>query len=173
MRFDNQYYPGLIADILGAHARYYAQAWSFGLKFEAKVAADLASFLINMHEGRDLLLTAKRLDDRFLGSIVIDASDYAGRGAHLRWFIVAPEAQRTGLGKQLLDRAIGFCRERGYHRLYLYTFAGLDSARRLYEQAGFKLMEEQEATTWGRSMREQRFEIELLPADPFENSEGG
>ncbi len=55
-------------------------------------------------------------------------------------------------------------------RLYLYTFAGLDSARRLYEQAGFKLKEEQEANTWGRPMREQRFEAELLPDDPFENS---
>ena len=29
MQFDSQYYPGIIADILGAHARYYAQAWSF------------------------------------------------------------------------------------------------------------------------------------------------
>ena len=173
MRFDSHYYPGIVADILGAHARYYAQTWSFGLKFEAKVAADLAGFILNMDVDQDLLLTAKRPDERFLGSIVIDSSDYAGRGAHLRSFIVAPEAQRTGLGKQLLDRAIGFCRERGYHRVYLYTFAGLDSARRLYEQAGFKLTEEQEASTWGRAMREQRFEVELLPADPFENSEGG
>lgn len=173
MQFDNQYYPGVIADILGAHARYYAQTWSFGVKFEAKVAADLAGFIVNRDVDQDLLLTAKRPDERFLGSIVIDGSDYAGRGAHLRWFIVTPEAQRTGLGKQLLDRAIGFCRERGYHRLYLYTFVGLDSARHLYEQSGFKLKEEQEANTWGRPMREQRFEAELLPNDPFENSEGG
>ena len=173
MRFDNQYYPGVIADIVGAHARYYAQTWSFGMKFEARVAADLAGFVVNMNPDQDLLLTAKRPDERFLGSIVIDGSDFAGRGAHLRWFIVAPEAQRTGLGKQLLDRALGFCRERGYHRLYLYTFAGLDSARRLYEQAGFKLAEELAADTWGRAMREQRFDIELLPGDPFENSEGG
>ena len=119
------------------------------------------------------VLVAKRPDERVLGSIVIDSADYAGRGAHLRWFIVSPEAQRTGLGKQLLDRALGFCRERGYHRVYLYTFAGLDSARRLYEQAGFKLKEEQEAATWGPAMREQCFEIELQANDPFENSEGG
>ena len=173
MRFDNHYYPGVIADILGAHARYYAQTWSFGAKFEAKVAADLAGFILNMNPDQDLLLVAKRPDERFLGSIVIDSADYAGRGAHLRWFIVSPEAQRTGLGKQVLDRALGFCRERGYHRVYLYTFAGLDSARRLYEQAGFKLKEEQEAATWGPAMREQCFEIELQANDPFENSEGG
>ena len=173
MRFDHEYYPGIVADILGAHARYYAQTWSFGVKFEAKVAADLASFVVNMNRDQDLLLVAKRPDERFLGSIAIDSADYGGRGAHLRWFIVAPEAQRTGLGKQLLDRALSFCRERGYHRIYLYTFAGLDSARHLYELAGFKLKEEQVADTWGRSMKEQCFEMELLPDDPFENSEGG
>lgn len=163
MRFDAGYYPGILADIAGAHARYYAQAWSFGHVFEAKVAADLAGFLVNSQPNRDLLLVAKRPDDRFLGSILIDAGDVANSGAHLRWFIVAPEAQRTGLGKQLLDRAIGFCREQKYRHIYLYTFAGLDSARRLYEQAGFKLTAEQEADTWGRPMREQRFDLELAP----------
>jgi GNAT superfamily N-acetyltransferase len=164
MQFDHEYYPGVVADIVGAHARYYAQTWSFGMKFEVKVAADLAGFVLNMNRDRDLLLVAKRPDERFLGSIAIDGVDHAGRGAHLRWFIVTPEAQRTGLGRQLLDRAIGFCRERDYRRVYLYTFAGLDSARHLYEQTGFTLGEEQEANTWGRAMREQRFDLTLEPA---------
>ena len=47
MQFQTNYYPGILADIVGTHARYYAQAWSFGSAFEAKVSADLASFLIN------------------------------------------------------------------------------------------------------------------------------
>jgi ribosomal protein S18 acetylase RimI-like enzyme len=173
MRFDHDYYPGVIADILGAHARYYAESWSFGMKFEVKVAADLAGFVLNMNRDKDLLLVAKRPDERFLGSIVIDSADHAGRGAHLRWFIVAPEAQRTGLGKQLLDRALGFCRERDYRRVYLYTFAGLDSARRLYEQAGFRLTEEQEANSWGRPMREQRFELDLPPDQSADSAAAG
>lgn len=163
MHFEAAYYPGVLGDIVGAHARYYAGAWSLGRAFEAKVGAELAGFLVNMKEDRDLLLTARRPDERFLGSIVIDGRDAADHGAHLRWFIVAPEAQRTGLGKQLLDRAIGFCRERDYRHVYLYTFAGLDSARRLYEQAGFKLTQEQEANTWGRALREQRFDLDLPP----------
>jgi ribosomal protein S18 acetylase RimI-like enzyme len=159
MQFQTNYYPGILADIVGTHARYYAQAWSFGSAFEAKVSADLASFLINMKPSRDLLLAARRPDERFLGSIAIDGA--GGDDAHLRWFIVAPEGQRTGLGKQLLDRAIGFCRERNYRRIHLFTFAGLDAARRLYEQAGFKLTEEQDANTWGPVMREQRFDLKL------------
>lgn len=159
MQFDTSYYPGILADIVGAHARYYAQAWSFGAAFEAKVGADLAGFIVNRKPARDLLLVARRPDERFLGSIVIDGA--GGDDAHLRWFIVASEGQRTGLGKQLLDRAIGFCRERDFRRIHLFTFAGLDTARRLYEQAGFTLTEEQEANTWGPTMREQRFDLRL------------
>lgn len=161
MRFEHQYYPGIIADILGAHARYYAEHWSFGMKFEIKVAADIASFLLKFDPTNDLLLVAKRSDDRFLGSIIIDSSDQDKKAVHLRWFIVTMEAQRTGLGRQLLDRAIGFCREHNYPRIYLNTFAGLDTARRLYEQVGFKIVDERDANTWGRVMREQEFELQL------------
>jgi hypothetical protein len=42
--------------------------------------------------------------------------------------------------------------------VYLNTFAGLDAARALYERAGFHLVDEIEGESWGRTMREQRFE---------------
>jgi hypothetical protein len=53
---------------------------------------------------------------------------------------------------------MAFCRDRAVPLVYLNTFAGLDAARALYEQAGFRLVQEVEAQTWGRVMREQRFE---------------
>ena len=37
------------------------------------------------------------------------------------------------------------------------TFTGLDAARRMYEARGFRLVEETEAQSWGKSVREQRF----------------
>ena len=42
-------------------------------------------------------------------------------------------------------------------RVELWTFAGLDAARHLYESQGFALVEEQEGARWGRVVREQRF----------------
>jgi len=50
-----------------------------------------------------------------------------------------------------------FCRQRGYHRVYLWSFAGLNAARHLYEGQGFRLAEEKEARSWGKPVTEQKF----------------
>jgi hypothetical protein len=42
--------------------------------------------------------------------------------------------------------------------VYLTTFAGLDPARHLYEDFGFRLTDERRGTTWGPELVEQRFE---------------
>ena len=64
----------------------------------------------------------------------------------------------SGLGKTLLGRAISFCDERGYERMWLTTFAGLDAARSLYERHGFVLAGEAEIDQWSGGVREQIFE---------------
>jgi GNAT superfamily N-acetyltransferase len=70
--------------------------------------------------------------------------------------------QGRGLGADLHGRAIGFCDGRGYERIWLTTFAGLDVARSLYERHGFVLTEELEADQWGGDVIEQVFE-RLMP----------
>jgi hypothetical protein len=50
-----------------------------------------------------------------------------------------------------------FCRQRGYASVYLWTFAGLDAARHLYENQGFRFAEEKEDRTWGEPVTEQKF----------------
>lgn len=149
------YRPGCLADIVGCHARYYAEHWGFGIGFEAKVAGELAEFAGRMQASDDLLLVAYD-GDRFAGSIVIDASGGGLLGAHLRWFIVATPGE--GLGRRLIQAAIEFCTERGYQSLWLTTFSGLDAARRLYEQHGFKLVEESAEDQWQGGVREQLFQ---------------
>jgi RimJ/RimL family protein N-acetyltransferase len=52
-----------------------------------------------------------------------------------------------------------FCRARGYDRVYLWTFEGLDAARHLYEKAGFRLAQQQRGRQWGTEVNEQRFEL--------------
>ncbi len=53
---------------------------------------------------------------------------------------------------------LGCFSRRKSQQVYLSTFAGLDSARHLYEKCGFKLLEENEGNTWGVRVREQVFE---------------
>jgi len=73
-----------------------------------------------------------------------------------------PEFQKSGIGKELILRAIDFCKDKRYPKVYLWTFEGLTEARRLYEAVNFRLCEENEAVQWGQTIREQKFELELL-----------
>ncbi len=150
--------PGLVGDIVSAHGIYYAREWGFGQVFEAKVSRELAAFLDACRPETDRLFHASH-DGRFAGSLAIDGND-AGMPAcmaHLRWFIVADHARGRGTGRLLLSAAMRFLAEAGFQGCYLNTFAGLNSARRLYEAAGFVLEHEQEAATWGKRVTEQRF----------------
>jgi GNAT superfamily N-acetyltransferase len=151
------YIPGAIGKVVELHATYYAQQWGFGLFFEAKVATGLASFLSRFDERHDGFWIAVH-DQRIVGSITIDGSEVATKGGQLRWFILDSEYQGKGIGKQLMGEAIRFCEEKNFQRVYLSTFAGLDSARHLYEKWGFKLLEEKVDNTWGVRVREQMFE---------------
>jgi GNAT superfamily N-acetyltransferase len=151
------YVPGSLGRVVELHGSYYHEHWGFGFFFEAKVAAELAAFLSRYDEGRDGFWTALA-DGRVEGSIAIDGIHAQSQGAHLRWFIVSDAWRGQGAGRRLIHAALGFCRERGYSSVYLWTFEGLNAARHLYEQAGFRLVEEHRGTQWGTEVNEQRFE---------------
>ncbi|MCO5107394.1 MAG: GNAT family N-acetyltransferase [Burkholderiaceae bacterium] len=152
------YVPGCIGRIAELHASYYHRAAGFGLAFESKVARELADFCERYVAGRDGLWLALA-DGRIEGSIAIDGSHAARDGAHLRWFIVSDAVRGRGVGGRLLDAAMAFCRARGYERVHLWTFEGLDAARYLYEKAGFGLAQQQRGRQWGTEVNEQRFEL--------------
>lgn len=152
------YRPGALAQTVQLHMAYYAPVWNFGVAFETKVASELAEFLGRMDASRDLYLTAFDNDGELLGSITIDAAGVRSHGAHLRWFIISDAARGTGLGRILMQRAVEFCDQNGYSRIYLTTFAGLEAARHLYESFGFALVSEADVDQWQGGVREQLFE---------------
>jgi len=154
------YLPGAIGRIVELHGTYYHKTWGFGLFFETKVARELSEFLARFNESRDGFWTVYK-NDRVEGSIVIDGIKAPLEGAHLRWFIISPELRGHGLGHRLLEKAISFCKEKGYSSIYLWTFEGLHPARHLYEKFGFKLVWEGEGAQWGTKVTEQRFELHL------------
>lgn len=157
------YVPGAIGRISELHGTYYATHWGFGLFFEAKVATELSTFLKAHDARRDAMWTAT-IDGRVEGGIVIDGSHAADKGAHLRWFILSNALRGKGVGRQLITRAIDFCLEKKYRRIVLWTFEGLDAARHLYENTGFRLVCQQKGAQWGTEVNEQMFECQLLPA---------
>lgn len=154
------YVPGAIGRVTELHATYYCKAWNFGLNFEAKVASELAEFLQRYDPAKDGFWTATQ-GGRVEGAIAIDGVRAETDGAHLRWFILSDALRGRGVGNRLMRQAVGFCRERRYSRIYLWTFQGLDAARHLYEKSGFRLAEEIEGEQWGKRVLEQRFVLVL------------
>jgi GNAT superfamily N-acetyltransferase len=154
------YIPGAIGRIAELHGLYYSREWGFGKFFEAKVATELAEFVSRLDESQDGLWTAC-LENRVQGAIAIDGIKARTDAAHLRWFILSTELKGRGLGNQLIDRALGFCREKAYKNVYLWTFQGLDTARHLYEKHGFNLAEASKGSQWGTTVIEQKFILEL------------
>lgn len=154
------YVPGSIGRVAELHGTYYHRHAGFGLYFEAKMAGELAEFLARYEDARDGFWTVS-LSGRVEGSIAIDGLRAADGAAVLRWFIVADALRGTGFGTRLLAAAVGHCRGRGYPRISLWTFEGLDAARHLYEKAGFRLVEQRRGAQWGIEVNEQRFELRL------------
>jgi GNAT superfamily N-acetyltransferase len=152
------YVPGCIGRICELHARYYSKLVGFGLPFESKVARELAEFCTRYDGQRDGLWLAI-YDGQVHGSIAIDGVHADGEGAHLRWFITSDEIRGGGTGTALLSAAMDFCKIRRYQQVYLWTFAGLNSARHLYEKFGFQLVHQQRGAQWGLEVDEQRFEL--------------
>jgi GNAT superfamily N-acetyltransferase len=82
--------------------------------------------------------------------------------AQLRWFIVDEELQGTGIGRELLNTALRFCREQGYKRVFLWTVSLLETARRLYKTSGFTLVEEKTNDEWtDEVITEERWDLVL------------
>ena len=154
------YRPGCIGRIVEMHARFYARHAGFGVFFESRVASGLAEFAGRLDKPCNQLWTA--LDgDRIVGSVAIDGEDLGkhpeGRQAHLRWFILEDGLRGAGTGRQLLQQALAFCDQQAFEATQLWTFRGLDAARRLYESSGFTLAEEWPGQQWGETVTEQRF----------------
>ncbi|MBM4325837.1 MAG: GNAT family N-acetyltransferase [Deltaproteobacteria bacterium] len=152
------YFPGVIGKVVELHAVYYHQHWGFDVSFETQVGRELSDFMAEFRQGRDFL-SAALVDGAFAGAIAIDGKSASTEGARLRWFIVSPRFQGLGVGKALISQAVDFCRVAGFSRIFLWTFRGLDAARRLYEQKGFVLTEEHEVSQWATIIWEQRFDL--------------
>jgi GNAT superfamily N-acetyltransferase len=154
------YYPGAIGEVTRLHAAYYHEHWGFDVSFETDVAGSMAEFFSRFDPRTDYFRAA-RDGDRLAGSITMDAGPGPDQGVRLRWFIVDEAWQSRGLGRRLIADALDFCRTVKHSRVFLWTFAGLDPARRLYEAHGFRLTEEHRVSQWGSTITEQRFDLTL------------
>ena len=156
------YFPGALGEVCALQSRYYAEGWGFGRAFELDRAREMAEFLGRFDHERDLFKLVCR-DGRVVAAIAIDggAEEVTGGGSLLRWFIVDGAERGNGIGRQLLSIAVEHARARDYRSIALHTFDGLETARYLYEEAGFRLADEEMSDRWGAVILQQVFVLDL------------
>lgn len=150
------YQPCIVARVTGTHSSFYSKSFGFGVVFERKVATEISEFLGRIERPMNTIFSAYQ-GSCFLGSVTIDGEHLGGDTAHLRWFIVDPDAQGLGVGRRLMQCATDFIDVQGFGETKLWTFRGLDAARHLYEISGFYLAEEKVGSQWGTPVTEQLF----------------
>lgn len=149
------YRPGVVGRVAEMHAAYYSQRVGFGWIFESQVAGGMAEFVSRLTDPRNGLWVASQ-NGRVVGAVAIDGEDLGDDNAHLRWFIMDESCRGQGVGRRLLGEATAFCDRRRFSATQLWTFKGLDAARRLYDAFGFQLSHEAPGDQWGGTVVEQK-----------------
>jgi DNA-binding MarR family transcriptional regulator/N-acetylglutamate synthase-like GNAT family acetyltransferase len=139
------------------HGSLYEGTYGFGRMFEYYVLMGLAEFLLNPTGGE---LWIAEVDGKIAGSIAI--TKFNDTIAQLRWFIIDENYQGRGIGKKLMEVALGFCREQNYHHVFLWTVSILEAARHLYKKFNFILTEEKPNDEWTeKEIIEERWDLDL------------
>jgi ribosomal protein S18 acetylase RimI-like enzyme len=136
----------------------YAREYGYDETFEAYVAEGLAEFMQSFSPHKDRIWLAET-NGQIIGSIAI-----VGRSrveAQLRWFLVHSDFRRLGIGKELLQNALRFCKEHRYKSLFLWTTSELSAVGHLYTSFGFRKTEERTHEIWGKRATEEKYQLGL------------
>jgi DNA-binding MarR family transcriptional regulator/GNAT superfamily N-acetyltransferase len=145
-------HPGDLGWIVQRHGALYAQQYGWDESFEALVARIVADYAEH-HDPRREAAWIAEVDGEPAGCVLCTRRE--DDVAQLRLLLVEPRARGRGIGARLIEECLRFAQRAGYHRITLWTNDILHEARRLYERAGFELVESAPHHAFGHDLVEQ------------------
>ena len=117
-----------------------------------------AQFIKNFDARYDRCWIAER-DGTPIGSVFL--VKYTDQVAKLRLLLLEPEARGLGIGARLVAECVQFARLCGYRKITLWTQSILLAARKLYQSAGFRLVNAEPQHAFGADLVSETWELEL------------
>nr|WP_042184731.1 helix-turn-helix domain-containing GNAT family N-acetyltransferase [Kibdelosporangium sp. MJ126-NF4] len=130
--------PGDLGWVVERNGALYAHEYQWGRPYEALVARIVADYAENHDPAYEAGWIAEINGER-VGSVFCTRKD--NTTAKLRLLLVEPIARGMGVGGRLVDECLRFATSVGYRTIQLWTMNVLLSARRIYQQRGFRLVE--------------------------------
>jgi DNA-binding MarR family transcriptional regulator/GNAT superfamily N-acetyltransferase len=150
--------PGNLRWVVHRHGVLYATEYGWDETFEGLVAQIVADYARSRDDRRESGWIAE-VDGVPAGSVFCTKREEDV--AQLRLLLVDPGARSLGIGSRLVNECIRFARRAGYQQMMLWTNDILIAARRIYEKAGFELVDEGPHRSFGKDLVEQTWVLKL------------
>jgi DNA-binding MarR family transcriptional regulator/N-acetylglutamate synthase-like GNAT family acetyltransferase len=150
--------PGDMGWVVARHGALYAAEYGWSSHIEAITAEIVSGFLKTHDPARERCWIAE-MNGEPVGSIFLvrDSDDVA----RIRLLIVDPKGRGLGIGRMLVEASIAFARAAGYRKITLWTHAVLTAARAIYQQQGFRLVEQWVHDDFGKPEPSETWELTL------------
>jgi N-acetylglutamate synthase-like GNAT family acetyltransferase len=148
--------PTMLDQVVDFHLTHIAKAYRLGESFETHLREGLSGFISNYHAAKECFWLAES-EGQVVGTVAVVAEDEAV--ARVRFLLAHPDF-REDLEKELLERAVTFCEEK-YSKVYLLAAKLFERLAPLAKAAGFQKVHERPVVLWGRSVTDERYELEL------------